>query len=53
MALFRPQSENSKRLLMGEARINPGNGVVFNMTTSPGATSCLDSAELGVGGGKE
>jgi malate dehydrogenase (quinone) len=44
---LRPQliDRNSKRLLMGEAKINPGNGVIFNMTPSPGATSCLDNAE--------
>jgi malate dehydrogenase (quinone) len=44
---LRPQliDRRSKRLLMGEAKINPGNGVVFNMTPSPGATSCLDNAE--------
>jgi malate dehydrogenase (quinone) len=49
MVLLKPQSENAKRLLMGEAKINPGNGVVFNRTSSPGATSRLDSAELGEG----
>jgi malate dehydrogenase (quinone) len=45
---LRPQliDRNTKRLLMGEAKINPGNGVIFNMTPSPGATSCLDNAEL-------
>jgi len=44
---LRPQliDRNTKRLLMGEAKINPGNGVIFNMTPSPGATSCLDNAE--------
>lgn len=34
-----------KRLLMGEAKIDPGNGILFNMTPSPGASSCLASAE--------
>ena len=44
---LRPQiiDRNAKRLLMGEAKIDPGNGVIFNMTPSPGATSCLDNAE--------
>jgi malate dehydrogenase (quinone) len=32
-------------LLMGEAKIDTGVGVIFNMTPSPGATSCLDNAE--------
>jgi len=34
-----------RKLLMGEAKINPGNGIIFNMTPSPGATSCLQNAE--------
>lgn len=44
---LRPQliDRNTKRLLMGEAKINPGHGAIFNMTPSPGATSCLDNAE--------
>lgn len=44
---LRPQliDRNTKRLLMGEAKINPGHGLIFNMTPSPGATSCLDNAE--------
>jgi malate dehydrogenase (quinone) len=44
---LRPQliDRQRKRLLMGEAKINPGNGIIFNMTPSPGATSCLDNAE--------
>jgi malate dehydrogenase (quinone) len=44
---LRPQliDRNARRLLMGEAKIDPGNGVIFNMTPSPGATSCLDNAE--------
>jgi malate dehydrogenase (quinone) len=32
--------------MLGEAKINPGTGIVFNMTPSPGATSCLENAEL-------
>ena len=31
--------------MMGEAKINPGTGIVFNMTPSPGASSCLENAE--------
>ncbi|VAW97593.1 Malate:quinone oxidoreductase [hydrothermal vent metagenome] len=43
----RPQliDKDAGKLLMGEAKITPGNGIVFNMTPSPGATSCLDNAE--------
>ncbi len=33
------------KLHLGEARINPGNGILFNMTPSPGATSCLGNAQ--------
>jgi malate dehydrogenase (quinone) len=44
---LRPQlvDRRARRLLMGEAKINPGNGLIFNMTPSPGATNCLDNAE--------
>jgi len=44
----RPQliDKNQSKLLMGEAKINPGNGILFNMTPSPGASSCLANAEL-------
>lgn len=43
---LRPQlvDRKQKKLLLGEAKIDPGNGVIFNMTPSPGATSCLDNA---------
>lgn len=43
---MRPQviDRINQRLLMGEAKINPGTGILFNMTPSPGATSCLDNA---------
>jgi len=37
--------KENRKLLMGEAKINPGNGIIFNMTPSPGATSCLQNAE--------
>lgn len=32
-------------LHLGEAKLSPGNGIIFNMTPSPGATSCLGNAE--------
>lgn len=32
-------------LHLGEAKLAPGNGLIFNMTPSPGATSCLGNAE--------
>lgn len=43
----RPQvlDKKEKKLMLGEASINPGNGIIFNMTPSPGATSCLGNAE--------
>lgn len=42
----RPQiiDKDKKELLLGEARLQ-GNGVLFNMTPSPGATSSLGNAE--------
>ena len=44
----RPQLIDKEKsvLMLGEAKINPGNGIVFNMTPSPGATSCLENAEI-------
>jgi len=43
----RPQvlDKNEQKLMLGEASINPGTGILFNMTPSPGATSCLGNAE--------
>lgn len=43
----RPQvlNKTEKKLMLGEASINSGNGIIFNMTPSPGATSCLGNAE--------
>lgn len=35
----------NRKLHLGEAKINPDSGIVFNMTPSPGATSCLGNAE--------
>lgn len=45
---IRPQliDKTKSVLLMGEAKINPGNGVIFNMTPSPGGTSCMENAEI-------
>ncbi|MFV0480710.1 MAG: FAD-dependent oxidoreductase [Campylobacteraceae bacterium] len=44
----RPQVLNKpeQRLMLGEASINPKTGIIFNMTPSPGATSCLGNAEI-------
>lgn len=44
---IRPQLIDKKnaKLLLGEAKINPANGIIFNMTPSPGGTSCLENAE--------
>jgi len=43
---LRPQlvDRQARKLQLGEAKIDPGNGILFNMTPSPGATSCLDNA---------
>lgn len=35
----------NRKLHLGEAKINTGQGIIFNMTPSPGATSCLGNAE--------
>jgi malate dehydrogenase (quinone) len=44
---IRPQvlDKALEQLLLGEASINPECGIIFNMTPSPGATSCLGNAE--------
>jgi len=44
---IRPQvlDKEKEKLMLGEASINPGDGIIFNMTPSPGATSCLGNAE--------
>lgn len=46
----RPQvlDKKTQKLMLGEASINPGTGIIFNMTPSPGATSCLGNAERDV-----
>lgn len=43
---LRPQlvDRKQRKLLLGEARIDNDDGIIFNMTPSPGATSCLQNA---------
>lgn len=43
---LRPQviDKKQRKLLLGEARIDDGDNIIFNMTPSPGATSCLGNA---------
>ncbi len=45
---IRPQliDKDNRRLIMGEAKIDTGIGAVFNMTPSPGATCCVENAEV-------
>ncbi|VAW72154.1 Malate:quinone oxidoreductase, partial [hydrothermal vent metagenome] len=45
---IRPQliDKNRCALLMGEAKIDSGIGAIFNMTPSPGGTSCIENAEI-------
>lgn len=45
---IRPQliDKDNCKLLMGEAKIDSGIGGIFNMTPSPGGTSCLENAEI-------
>ena len=47
---IRPQvlNKKEKKLMLGEASINTGEGIIFNMTPSPGATSCLGNAKRDV-----
>jgi malate dehydrogenase (quinone) len=44
---IRPQliDKDHCKLLMGEAKIDTGSGSIFNMTPSPGGTSCIENAE--------
>jgi len=44
----RPQliDKLNTKLLMGEAKIDTGIGAIFNMTPSPGGTSCIENAEI-------
>ncbi len=43
----RPQliDKNQHKLILGQAAIDPGHGIRFNITPSPGATNCLGNAE--------
>ncbi len=45
---MRPQliDKKNRKLIMGEAKIDTGDGAVFNMTPSPGGTSCVENAEI-------
>jgi malate dehydrogenase (quinone) len=45
---IRPQliDKTQAKLLMGEAKIDTGKGAIFNMTPSPGGTSCMENAEI-------
>ncbi|GAB4377278.1 MAG: FAD-dependent oxidoreductase [Elainellaceae cyanobacterium] len=44
---IRPQliDRPQRKLILGQAEIDPGNGIRFNITPSPGATTCLGNAE--------
>ncbi|PHJ25112.1 fad malate-dehydrogenase (mdh-fad) [Cystoisospora suis] len=44
----RPQliDKKQRKLLLGEGKIDPGTGIIFNITPSPGGTTCLGNAEL-------
>ena len=46
----RPQvlNKTEKKLMLGEASLSEGKGIIFNMTPSPGATSCLGNAQRDV-----
>ncbi len=46
----RPQvlDKKNRKLMLGEASLNSGEGIIFNMTPSPGATSCLGNAKRDV-----
>ena len=40
--------KKNQKLILGEASIDTGEGIIFNMTPSPGATSCLGNAKRDV-----
>ncbi len=44
---IRPQliDRTQHKLILGQAEIDPGGGIRFNITPSPGATTCLGNAE--------
>ena len=43
---IRPQvlDKTQKKLILGEKKIKSNKGITFNMTPSPGATSCMKNA---------
>ena len=45
---IRPQliEKKERRLMMGAAKIDQSDGIIFNMTPSPGATSAIDNARI-------
>jgi malate dehydrogenase (quinone) len=45
---IRPQliEKKERRLMMGAAKIDESDGIIFNMTPSPGATSAIDNARI-------
>ncbi len=45
---LRPQliDKKNQELVMGEAKIDTGDGIIFNMTPSPGGTACVENAEI-------
>lgn len=47
---IRPQliDKIQRELILGQASIDPGGGICFNVTPSPGATNCLGNAEQDV-----
>jgi malate dehydrogenase (quinone) len=47
---IRPQliDRERRKLILGQAEIDPGDGIRFNITPSPGATTCLGNAEQDV-----
>ncbi|GIX62025.1 malate:quinone oxidoreductase, putative [Babesia caballi] len=44
----RPQlvDKNNKKLLLGQSKITNGDGCIYNITASPGATTCVSNAEI-------
>lgn len=46
----RPQliDRTQRKLILGQAEVDPGDGIRFNVTPSPGATTCLGNAEQDV-----
>lgn len=44
----RPQlvDKKNRKLLLGQSKMSNGEGCIFNVTASPGATTCVSNAEL-------